>query len=79
MAAGTLDMTPRAMNSECAIAVVLFVILATGNLVIRSVDMPLPVVALPVVIDILFPVALIAAQVQFFRNTGEGSSPTEPP
>jgi hypothetical protein len=47
--------------------------------VIRSVDMPLPVVALPVVIDILFPVALIAAQVQFFRNTGEGSSPTEPP
>ena len=48
------------MNSECAIAVVLFVILATGNLVIRSVDMPLPVVALPVVIDILFPVALIA-------------------
>ena len=80
MAAGTLDMTPRAMNSECAIAVVLFVIvLATGNLVLRSVDMPLPVVALPVVIDILFPVALIAAQVQFFRNTCEGSSPTEPP
>jgi hypothetical protein len=47
------------MNSECAIAVVLFVILATGNLVIRSVD-------------ILFPVALIAAQVQFFRNTAKG-------
>ncbi len=67
------------MNSGCASAVVLFVILATGNLVIRSVDMPLPVVALPVVIDILFPVALIAAQVQFFRNTDEGSSPTEPP
>ena len=43
------------MNSECAIAVVLFVI------------------------DILFPMTLIAAQVQFFRNTDEGSSPTEPP
>ena len=51
------------MNSGCASAVVLFVILATGDLVIRSVDMPLPV-------------ALIAAQVQFFQNTDEGSSPT---
>ena len=42
---------------------------------IRSVDMPLPVVALAVVIDILFPVALITAQVQFFRNTAEGVFP----
>ena len=71
------------MNSGCAITVVLFLIPTTRNLVIRTVDMPLPALALPVVIYIALPVALIASQMQFFRNlsgeTGERSCPTEPP
>ena len=56
--------------------------MVTRHLAIHTVDLPLPEVPLPVVMDIDFSVALIVAQAQFFRNlhrsTSEGYSPTEP-
>ena len=73
----------RTIGNGYAIPVVLFVIVITRNSAIHTVDMPLPEVALPVVMDIAFTVALIAAQAQFFRNlsrdTGQGPYLAEPP